>query len=735
MTDKKILLTWYKDTGGGLFDTRSKNLKLLDEAVVAMANPKGTGKNEREKLKVALLRWLIVKGNKYEHWKENKRNNDGAVEKLHKFAFEIGDTEGESDDYGEVLARESKRDVMRLLYKAKIMWNIEKTTSSLTMADHKAQSNREETVTAADLNAKADAITQGLQKQGRPTPPGSPRGILDFMAYIGRFLYDWMEAILGSLSSIQEFLTLCAVHLKQVIKAFLIEAATSLFPGLANLKGIGDSIVAMGNAGKKAGQYVLGEIKSSALKEVFTKNWEYATMKTAFENVLSKDLILSIGNHTAKALLSAVKAIPGVGAIAGIAKGVATAIATLASIYNDYTTWKRINAALINLNPYLPQAPKELLNEPIIAAYCIAHPGAQSSMLASIDLPGGQPFGLWLQAIEGSLTKVQELQEKARTYLAGRRISFPNTGEVFISAVIEEQARKAINEGKKVAVENLPCNLQNYAAVEAAADELSGKVGDSAAKRIKALIPDSDETRLGASMGNSQLELNQRVIEWEGTMAQIRKGVVLTQPKQKMSSDLLRQIQIEPHLRQIRKGGDLKSVAAPRPVDTSGLYQKILNHTFLGERALTPSNVTCSYPPSAQWATAVISVARWKKNTRVWFGSRHEDTRAIDDAIEAYGSFFQTRVSMQQNQINVMNQKIKPEDLGKYQIYIKDRLERVQAIKTPMYSWINTKQAMHERSPRMPAILRLQRAIAAEEGDLVPLCKRFYDANLHYKKL
>ncbi|GEK08134.1 hypothetical protein [Pseudoalteromonas peptidolytica] len=757
-----ILNTWRNDTSIRL-TPRGKLLRKVDSKVAAY-RASATAANFRE-LKSAYFLWQVSKEEKYlkqDGWRSSQRNsadNNFPVERLHHFLFPEKQDQ-EIDDFSLLLAKEAKRDCVRILYgsRAKFLYKddlkdmVKQAKKDITQSkrekqekDRQVQSNynEEQRRESSEIHKIANAIVSQI-KSGNVMATAVKQGY-HWVKEIAQTVIDFLK---GIAQDFMFFVKECWVSIRELLISLVAEICIALVPGINAIVSAAKSVKEYTDAVKMAAKACSQRFKDSKTMMLANKTYQLRTALTTFANNQFLLAMAEAGKQLVKAIDNSFSVISGItlpGNVTKILTLTAFYVQKIAVLAKEYYYTRKINRHLLQINKHHPYLDDNLLKDPLIAAYLIVN-ATDSTLFATVR--DNTDMAVWLDYCNEHLSEFESLKERAQEYIESRKIRLKdlktksdevgpapflqqvqNFDKSLLSKVELSKPSSLLDDIRSFDKSTLKStstqekhghgllddielfNQSNLNSVKTIEKRGLGLLDEVTRFNPSQLMPSDTQVKRGVGVLD-QLELfNKKSLSKANTT--VKQGVSVLDQVELFNKKVLKQ--------QSTNQFDQLSQLKRLEMELQALDYKLLGQTLLGKSSLSHDLNTLEQTP--------VNVAQWKKLTWVKFGRRHEITKAIDNGIGKYYQFFRQR---KQALIRPRNCKHIPACLA----IIAHRIEILQRdVLYPAQKWLSQLDSTHRTSPRRPAMTRLNAACQSERNALQALAMSLEKLHRRYALL
>ncbi|NUZ12304.1 hypothetical protein HUZ36_16090 [Pseudoalteromonas sp. McH1-7] len=757
-----ILNTWRNDTSIRL-TPRGKLLRKVDSKVAAY-RASATAANFRE-LKSAYFLWQVSKEEKYlkqDGWRSSQRNsadNNFPVERLHHFLFPEKQDQ-EIDDFSLLLAKEAKRDCVRILYgsRAKFLYKddledmVKQAKKDITQSkrekqekDRQVQSNynEEQRRESSEIHKIANAIVSQI-KSGNVMATAVKQGY-HWVKEIAQTVIDFLK---GIAQDFMFFVKECWVSIRELLISLVAEICIALVPGINAIVSAAKSVKEYTDAVKMAAKACSQRFKDSKTMMLANKTYQLRTALTTFANNQFLLAMAEAGKQLVKAIDNSFSVISGItlpGNVTKILTLTAFYVQKIAVLAKEYYYTRKINRHLLQINKHHPYLDDNLLKDPLIAAYLIVN-ATDSTLFATVR--DNTDMAVWLDYCNEHLSEFESLKERAQEYIESRKIRLKdlktksdevgpapflqqvqNFDKSLLSKVELSKPSSLLDDIRSFDKSTLKStstqekhghgllddielfNQSNLNSVKTIEKRGLGLLDEVTRFNPSQLMPSDTQVKRGVGVLD-QLELfNKKSLSKANTT--VKQGVSVLDQVELFNKKVLKQ--------QSTNQFDQLSQLKRLEMELQALDYKLLGQTLLGKSSLSHDLNTLEQTP--------VNVAQWKKLTWVKFGRRHEITKAIDNGIGKYYQFFRQR---KQALIRPRNCKQIPACLA----IIAHRIEILQRdVLYPAQKWLSQLDSTHRTSPRRPAMTRLNAACQSERNALQALAMSLEKLHRRYALL
>lgn len=757
-----ILNTWRNDTSIRL-TPRGKLLRKVDSKVAAY-RASATAANFRE-LKSAYFLWQVSKEEKYlkqDGWRSSQRNsadNNFPVERLHHFLFPEKQDQ-EIDDFSLLLAKEAKRDCVRILYgsRAKFLYKddlkdmVKQAKKDITQSkrekqekDRQVQSNynEEQRRESSEIHKIANAIVSQI-KSGNVMATAVKQGY-HWVKEIAQTVIDFLK---GIAQDFMFFVKECWVSIRELLISLVAEICIALVPGINAIVSAAKSVKEYTDAVKMAAKACSQRFKDSKTMMLANKTYQLRTVLTTFANNQFLLAMAEAGKQLVKAIDNSFSVISGItlpGNVTKILTLTAFYVQKIAVLAKEYYYTRKINRHLLQINKHHPYLDDNLLKDPLIAAYLIVN-ATDSTLFATVR--DNTDMAVWLDYCNEHLSEFESLKERAQEYIESRKIRLKdlktksdevgpapflqqvqNFDKSLLSKVELSKPSSLLDDIRSFDKSTLKStstqekhghgllddielfNQSNLNSVKTIEKRGLGLLDEVTRFNPSQLMPSDTQVKRGVGVLD-QLELfNKKSLSKANTT--VKQGVSVLDQVELFNKKVLKQ--------QSTNQFDQLSQLKRLEMELQALDYKLLGQTLLGKSSLSHDLNTLEQTP--------VNVAQWKKLTWVKFGRRHEITKAIDNGIGKYYQFFRQR---KQALIRPRNCKQIPACLA----IIAHRIEILQRdVLYPAQKWLSQLDSTHRTSPRRPAMTRLNAACQSERNALQALAMSLEKLHRRYALL
>ncbi|USD28418.1 hypothetical protein J8Z24_16145 [Pseudoalteromonas sp. SCSIO 43201] len=757
-----ILNTWRNDTSIRL-TPRGKLLRKVDSKVAAY-RASATAANFRE-LKSAYFLWQVSKEEKYlkqDGWRSSQRNsadNNFPVERLHHFLFPEKQDQ-EIDDFSLLLAKEAKRDCVRILYgsRAKFLYKddlkdmVKQAKKDITQSkrekqekDRQVQSNynEEQRRESSEIHKIANAIVSQI-KSGNVMATAVKQGY-HWVKEIAQTVIDFLK---GIAQDFMFFVKECWVSIRELLISLVAEICIALVPGINAIVSAAKSVKEYTDAVKMAAKACSQRFKDSKTMMLANKTYQLRTALTTFANNQFLLAMAEAGKQLVKAIDNSFSVISGItlpGNVTKILTLTAFYVQKIAVLAKEYYYTRKINRHLLQINKHHPYLDDNLLKDPLIAAYLIVN-ATDSTLFATVR--DNTDMAVWLDYCNEHLSEFESLKERAQEYIESRKIRLKdlktksdevgpapflqqvqNFDKSLLSKVELSKPSSLLDDIRSFDKSTLKStstqekhghgllddielfNQSNLNSVKTIEKRGLGLLDEVTRFNPSQLMPSDTQVKRGVGVLD-QLELfNKKSLSKANTT--VKQGVSVLDQVELFNKKVLKQ--------QSTNQFDQLSQLKRLEMELQALDYKLLGQTLLGKSSLSHDLNTLEQTP--------VNVAQWKKLTWVKFGRRHEITKAIDNGIGKYYQFFRQR---KQALIKPRNCKQIPACLA----IIAHRIEILQRdVLYPAQKWLSQLDSTHRTSPRRPAMTRLNAACQSERNALQALAMSLEKLHRRYALL
>ncbi|KAF7772294.1 hypothetical protein PCIT_a2339 [Pseudoalteromonas citrea] len=757
-----ILNTWKSDTNVRLA-SRGKLLRKVD-AKVDVYSTSPTPELFKE-LKSAYFLWQVSKEEKYlnlDGWRSSQRNQSDKqfpVERLHNFLFPKEEDQ-KIDDFSLLLAKEAKRDCVRILYgsKAKFLYkddlkemvkqakkDITESRREKTENDRQTRANHndEQRSESSQINQIAGSIAVQM-KTGNVMAAQVKQGY-GWIKDIAQTIYEFLK---GIAEDFIKFVTDCWVSIRDLLISLVAEVCIALVPGINSIVSAGKSVKEYTDAVKIAVKGCYQRYKDSKTMMLANKTYQLRTALMTFANNQFLLAMRDAAVQLVKALENSFSVVSGItvpGNVSKVLSLTAFYIQKIAVLAKEYYFTRKLNRHLSQINKHNPYVSDELLKDPLIAAYLIVN-ATDSTLFATVR--DNQDMAIWLDYCAEHVSEFESLKERAQEYIDSRKIRLKGlktkADEVGPAPFLQHIQTFDKSQLSKVELSK-PSSLLNDIRQF---DKSSLKQVDTEVKRGKGLLDEielhnNNSLRATNTVEKRGLGVLDEITRFnrsalQETETQVKQGTsVLDQVelfnKKKLSqvntlvkrgTSVLDQVELfnKGNLAQQRtQQFDYLAQIKKLELALQALDYRIINRTMIGNASLKGElNALANQP---------VSVAQWKKLTWVKFGRRHEITKSIDKGVGIYYKFFTQRAqgAMRPHNCQAIDGSLK---------MIARRLEILQRdVLYPVQAWLMQLDSTHRTSPRRPAMTRLNAAAQSERNALQELAMSLEKLNTSYSMI
>ncbi len=757
-----ILNTWRNDTSIRL-TPRGKLLRKVDSKVAAYRES-ATPANFRE-LKSAYFLWQVSKEEKYlkqDGWRSSLRNsadNNFPVERLHNFLFPKEEDQG-IDDFSLLLAKEAKRDCVRILYgsRAKFLYkddlkdmvkqakeDITKSKREKQEKDRQVQSNynEEQRRESSEIHRIANSIVSQV-KSGNVMATAVKQGY-HWVKEIAQTVIDFLK---GIAQDFMLFVKECWVSIRELLISLVAEICIALVPGINAIVSAAKSVKDYTEAVKMAAKACSQRFKDSKTMMLANKTYQLRTALTTFANNQFLLAMTEAGKQLVKAIDNSFSVISGItlpGNVTKVLTLTAFYVQKIAVLAKEYYYTRKINRHLLQINKYHPYLDDNLLKDPLVAAYLIVN-ATDSTLFATVR--DNTDMAVWLDYCNEHLSEFESLKERAQEYIESRKIRLKdlktkasevgpapflqqvqNFDKSLLSKVELSKPKSVLDEVRGFDKSSLKPTVTVEKRGHGLLDDIelfnSKKLNSVTTLEKRGLGLLDEVTRFNPSQLASsktqvkrgvsvldQVELfNNKSLSSANTV--VKQGVSVLDQVELFNKKVLKQQSTNKldYLTQLKK----------LEMELQTLDYKMLAHTLLGKGSLSSDLNSIESTP--------VNIAQWKKLTWVKFGRRHEITKAIDSGIGKYYQFFCQRK-------HAFTRPSKCEQIPKCLALIASRIEILQRdVLYPTQKWLSQLDSTHRTSPRRPAMTKLNASSQSERNALQALAMSLEKINRRYSVL
>ncbi|MBQ4844166.1 hypothetical protein [Pseudoalteromonas sp. MMG005] len=754
-----ILNTWKSDTNIRLA-ARGKLLRKVDSKVAAYSSTP-TPEFFKE-LKSAYFLWQISKEDKYlnlDGWRSSQRNQSDKnfpVERLHNFLFPVEEDQ-QVDDFSLLLAKEAKRDCVRILYgsKAKFLYkddlkemvkqakkDITESRREKTENDRqtRANYNEEQQSESSEVNQIANSIAAQM-RTGNVMATKVKRGY-EWIKDIAQTIFEFLK---GIAEDFVKFLSDCWASIRSLLISLVAEICIALVPGINSIVSAGKSVKEYTDAVKLAAKGCYQRYKDSKTMTLASKTYQLRTALMTFANNQFLLAMRDAAVQLVKALENSFSVMSGImvpGNVSKVLTLTAFYIQKIAVLAKEYYFTRKLNRHLSKINKYNPYVSDELLKDPLIAAYLIVN-ATDSTLFATVR--DNDDMAVWLDYCSEHVSEFESLKKRAQEYIESRKIRLKGlktksdeVGPAPFLLTVQNFDKSTLSKVELSKPNSLLDDIRQF-------DKSSLKKVDTEVKRGKGLL---DEIELHNNSGLRKTKTIEK--QGIGVLDQItrfnKKELEQVETEVKSGTSVLDQVELFNRKKLgktttvVKRGMSTldqielfnkKTLAQQNTAEFDYLAQikklemalqgvdfKMINRTLIGNKSLRESLNALENQP--------VSVAQWKKLTWVKFGRRHEITKSIDAGVGIYFKFFTQRA---QGMLRPKNCQAIDGCLKQ----ISQRLEILQRdVLYPVQAWLMQLDATHRTSPRRPAMTRLNAAAQSERNALQTLAMELEKLNSSY---
>lgn len=715
-----------------------------------------------KELKSAYFLWQISKEDKYlnlDGWRSSQRNQSDKnfpVERLHNFLFPVEEDQ-QVDDFSLLLAKEAKRDCVRILYgsKAKFLYkddlkemvkqakkDITESRREKTENDRqtRANYNEEQQSESSEVNQIANSIAAQM-RTGNVMATKVKRGY-EWIKDIAQTIFEFLK---GIAEDFVKFLSDCWASIRSLLISLVAEICIALVPGINSIVSAGKSVKEYTDAVKLAAKGCYQRYKDSKTMTLASKTYQLRTALMTFANNQFLLAMRDAAVQLVKALENSFSVMSGImvpGNVSKVLTLTAFYIQKIAVLAKEYYFTRKLNRHLSKINKYNPYVSDELLKDPLIAAYLIVN-ATDSTLFATVR--DNDDMAVWLDYCSEHVSEFESLKKRAQEYIESRKIRLKGlktksdeVGPAPFLLTVQNFDKSTLSKVELSKPNSLLDDIRQF-------DKSSLKKVDTEVKRGKGLL---DEIELHNNSGLRKTKTIEK--QGIGVLDQItrfnKKELEQVETEVKSGTSVLDQVELFNRKKLgktttvVKRGMSTldqielfnkKTLAQQNTAEFDYLAQikklemalqgvdfKMINRTLIGNKSLRESLNALENQP--------VSVAQWKKLTWVKFGRRHEITKSIDAGVGIYFKFFTQRA---QGMLRPKNCQAIDGCLKQ----ISQRLEILQRdVLYPVQAWLMQLDATHRTSPRRPAMTRLNAAAQSERNALQTLAMELEKLNSSY---